>query len=235
MTLALEKERLRMLTQFIRGAAHEFRTPLTIINSSASLLSKTEEPEKRRHRVKQIEQQVFGIAQLVDRLLQMSKLEAISTLNHRPVNVSTLLASIVSEISFGKDSGPDVHLEHQPDLPPAAGDAQQLQDAFYHVIENAYRLTPHDGCIRVSTAATSEHIVVEVEDTGPGIPPEHLDKIFETFWRQDMEARTTPGFGLGLSIAQKIIHLHNGHIEVESEVGKGSLFRITLPLMPVGL
>ncbi len=230
MAIRLEKERVELLTRFIQGAAHEFRTPLTIINSSASLLARTDNEDKRHQKVQKIERQVFRIARLVDMLLQMTMLETTPSLANNPFNIRILLDSIATEMRFTRPSGAPITSEYAPNLPSVKGDAQYLQMALHHILENADRLTPPDGRINIRSYYQNHQVVVEIEDTGPGIAQEDMKHIFETFWRQDITVRSTPGFGLGLSIARKIIELHDGQITVESQPGEGSIFRVSIPV-----
>jgi signal transduction histidine kinase len=106
-----------------------------------------------------------------------------------------------------------------------------LREAVRQIVDNALRYTPDGGKIALTCGAADGNVWLEVRDTGPGIPEEDRARIFETFWREDA-AHSTPGFGLGLTIARKIIALHGGKIEVESEVNVGSVFRVVLPAAP---
>lgn len=229
--LALEKERLGLLTQFIQNATHEFRTPLAVINSSTYMLSKSETPEQHERYTKRIEEQVMRTTKLVDMLLEMVKLESQPTPVRRNVSLNFLVRSACEAYKPSPDK-PTLQIDAAPDLPHIGGDSEQLEEAIQHIVDNAVKYTPADGAIfvraRVEDAITA---VIEVEDTGIGISEAALPHIFELFWRQD-ESHTTPGLGLGLSITQKIIHMHGGKIKVKSEVGKGSLFRIVLPISP---
>ena len=105
----------------------------------------------------------------------------------------------------------------------------ELIDALKHLLDNAYRFTPTNGTITVFSEIKGDYLWVNIHDTGPGISAENLPHIFETFWRKD-EAHQTPGFGLGLPIAQRIVELFGGRIEVESKLGNGSTFSIVMPL-----
>ncbi len=226
MSLTLEKERTRLLTEFIRNASHEFRTPLSLISSSAYLIARTDDPEKRHLRAKQIEANVLRTTKLVDLLLKMVMLET-SLSERAPIDVVSLLHYLRSEILSAADAA-RIDFDVPPELPPIAGYKEHLLDALQQLIDNALRYTPASGQITVRAYAQPENVVIEVADTGIGISADALPHIFETFWRQD-EAHTTAGLGLGLSIAQKIVELQGGRIEVSSEVGQGSVFRILLP------
>jgi signal transduction histidine kinase len=115
------------------------------------------------------------------------------------------------------------------DLPVVNGYPAHLRMAIRNLIENAARYSKSDVPIFLRAFAQDADVIIEVEDEGIGISQESIGHIFETFWRSD-EAHTTPGFGLGLAITRKVVDLHGGRIEVTSEVGKGSLFRIRLPV-----
>ncbi len=226
MSLTLEKERARLLAEFIRNASHEFRTPLSIIGSSAYLMARTDDPERRRYRLEQIEASVLRTTRLVDLLLKMVMLDT-QLPNRAPVDVADVLHLLQTEILTPADAA-RIRFELASGLPTVAGYSEQLTDAVRQLVENALRYTPAEGQITVRAYPDGDSLMIEVEDTGIGISPEALPLIFETFWRQD-EAHSTPGLGLGLSIAQKIVKLHGGQIEVASAVGHGSTFRIVLP------
>jgi signal transduction histidine kinase len=118
------------------------------------------------------------------------------------------------------------------ELPPTTvyGDQARLYQLFFNIIDNAAKYTPENGKIWISLRPVNSFITVEVRDNGSGIPKEQLPHIFQRFYRvQKDRSRSTGGSGLGLSICKLIADSHGGHIEVESEVGKGSMFRIILP------
>ncbi|MBK8026861.1 MAG: sensor histidine kinase [Chloroflexi bacterium] len=104
-----------------------------------------------------------------------------------------------------------------------------LLEALKALIDNARRFGPPDGVVAVKVCTAGEFVCIAVHDQGPGIAPDQMDRIFETFWRGDA-AHTTPGMGLGLSIARRIVEMHRGTIGVESAPGAGSIFRINLPI-----
>lgn len=227
--LKLEKERRRLLTIFFENAAHEFRTPLAVINSSAYLISRFDDPERRTQKAEQITAQVQRITRLVDSLLLMTRLESNGTLASNLVDLGEILQSVCGRAESICTSGHDLRYDIAPDLPSISGDVNYLDDALQQIIDNACRFTPDGGEIEVKAANNGACIYIEIRDSGPGIPQEMLPHIFETFWRQDA-AHSTPGFGLGLPIAQRIVERHGGKISVESEVGQGTTVHISLPI-----
>lgn len=230
--LALEKEHRQLLTHFIKHATHEFRTPLTTINSSAYLIRRSGKPDYVERKTYQISEQVARITRLVDTLLLMATLEDSSTVARDPVSIHALVDFVRRRFDQAHgDCQIDrrLHIDVQPDLPPLLGDATHLENALLQLVDNACRYSEDSDEIRLSIRSTNEAILLEVRDEGPGIAPEVLPYIFETFWRED-SAHSTPGFGLGLPIARRIISLHNGKITVESVPGAGSTFTIALPV-----
>jgi PAS domain S-box-containing protein len=226
--LALERERVQLLRRFIEKASHEFRTPLSVINAAAFLMQRAYDPESRAGKVRQIEEQVQLITRLVNSLLLMARLESSSTLARSPVSMNVIFESLCHAITARYSGGPAIQCAGHPDLPPVMGDPDYLMEALRQILDNACRFSPPDSTIMVAAGADDSHIWITVRDSGPGIPEDHLPHIFDLFWRGD-EVHTTPGFGLGLPIARKIIELHGGRIDVESEIGAGSTFSISLP------
>jgi PAS domain S-box-containing protein len=227
--LALQHERVRLLQQFVESASHEFRTPLSIIRTSTYLMTRTDDEDKRRQRMTAIETQVNRMTQLVDMLLLMTRLESGTVNPYVSLRLSLIVNVVCDKLARQYEYSPTLRREGLINLPPVLGDPDDLSEALTQILDNAYRFTPADGLIRVVTGVTGNHVWIAIHDTGPGIPEDHLPHLFETFWRHD-EAHSTPGLGLGLPIAQKIVQMHGGCIEVESQVGCGSVFRILLPI-----
>ncbi len=222
---ALERERVTMLTRFVEHVAHEFRTPLSIINSSTYLLTHINNSDKQKHYQQVVEEQVMRITRLVDTLLLMTMLNAQTNMPLMITSIEHILYEITADAQT-----PELTITCEIDdiLPPLHINPEMITKALRELIDNAKRHTPKHGSIRVLAATQDHHVVITVQDTGHGIPAENLPYIFETFWRGD-QAHTTPGLGLGLAITQRIIEKHGGHIEVESTLGKGTTFTVWLP------
>jgi len=228
--LTLERERMQLLASFVQDAAHEFRTPLAVISTLAFVMARLPEEEKRRIRSDTIQAQVQRITKLVDMLLLMTRLDSGVMAEQSPVDVDKLVKAVCQKAIAQYGEEPALHYASEPDLPQVMGDADMLLEAFWQVLDNAYRNTPASGGVNVFIAAVSGHIRLVIADTGKGISSADLPSIFKTFWRQD-KARTQPGFGLGLSIVQKIVERHEGKVEVTSEVDVGTTVTITLPVL----
>lgn len=225
--IQLEKERTRVITEFIRMASHEFRTPLANINASAYLAARVSDLEKRIEKAKVIERHVAQITRLTDMMLLMTAVEVTPPVLH-PVNVGALLHELAQDFKPTPEQ-PVLKVEIAAHLPNVQGNATFLSAAVAQMLDNARRFTPPQGTVTLRAYSVDHSISIEVEDTGMGIHAQDLPYIFDTFWRHDT-AHSTPGLGLGLSITEKIVNLHSGKVHVTSEVGKGSLFRVTLPV-----
>lgn len=230
LTIALERERTRLLAQFIQNATHEFKTPLSIINSSAYLMERADQREKRSMRVTQIENQVTRIARLVDMLLKMSLLESTDTLSQIPIQIGQILTVLCHRLPDDAHNRINYSCEKPDELPTVMGSPDHLMDAIQHLLDNAQRFTPDGGTVQVRVEQIHNQVMIEVADNGPGIPLEDQQRVFETFWRED-KAHTTPGFGLGLPMARRIIELHNGNLILDSIPGEGTTLRIYLPVL----
>lgn len=226
LALTLEGERRKLLTTFIEHAMHEFRTPLSTIKISAYLAERVGDEDRAKH-LAMIEQSADRTAQLVTMMAKMTELQSADP-TFRPLFVRDLLRTIQQEWL-----AKNVILDMQaPDELPAwviQGNLPLLQEAIGALIDNARRFGTPTGKIRLGVATAEGMVIVSVQDDGPGIQPDHLPRIFETFWRADT-AHTTSGLGLGLPIALQVARLHGGDVRVESVVGQGSRFDLLVPL-----
>jgi signal transduction histidine kinase len=228
--LSLKRERIQILSKFIAQASHEFRTPLSIINTSTYLLKKTDDPLLQQQHSATIEGQVDSITTLVDELTAMARLDGIQELTTEKVDLCQMLVAVdmgrqddlqENKISIVLD------LKTRPLFVQA--DINHLQQAVDAIVDNAILFTPQDGTITIHANIKDGQALIEISDTGVGISDDDLPYIFERFSRAD-KSGTTRGFGLGLPIAKSIIELHQGSIEAQSVLGQGSTFRILLPM-----
>jgi two-component system, NtrC family, sensor kinase len=205
------------------GVAHEINTPLAIIRGNTEVLEMCLPPEHaNREEVDIIGRQTERMAKIVGNLLSFARQKSLSLNRFR---VHEVLDEILSQIGHQVDMGAiSVLREYAPDLNSVRGDADQLRQVFVNLIQNAVQAMPSGGTLRLATRPLGSGCLVEISDSGAGILPEHLEKIFTPFF-----STKDIGSGLGLSVSYGIIKDHGGDIEVESTPGLGTRFRILLP------
>ncbi|AFV76536.1 PAS domain S-box [Thermus oshimai JL-2] len=226
----LEAERLK--GEFIAAVSHELRTPLAVIMGLAELLKEEGLSPSAEESVELILESAFRLKTMVDNLLDTSRLEAGRfEVNRRPVHLAPLLRDLARSFSgVARLSGVGFSVEVE-ELPLFLADPDRVVQVVGNLLSNAFKFTPPGGEVRLSARATEEAVVLEVADTGPGIPKEDLPRLFQRYARaKNAEKRGVSGTGLGLFISKHIVEAHGGRIEVETEEGKGSRFRVILPL-----
>jgi PAS domain S-box-containing protein len=230
--LALEQERMQLLSRFIGTTSHELRTPLTIITTSLYLLRKANDPTKVDERLGIIDTQVAQLGRLVGQMHMLLRVESIND-GHvdNPVSLNKLLGKLEQNLSPSVTKKElTLELVFGDDLPNLYVDPDLLLPAVQNVFENAINYT-NAGRIRVQTSVVGNELVLTVEDTGIGISEDDLPHIFERFYKVEKEKkRTTVAAGLGLAITKRIMELCGGRIEAESHLGQGSIFRLSWPL-----
>ncbi|MFN8450154.1 MAG: PAS domain-containing sensor histidine kinase [Anaerolineae bacterium] len=230
LAIAIEHEKVNILADFIAAASHDFRTPLSVINTSAYLLNRINDPAQRSRHFKQIQDQTYHIEQLVDGLLTMSRLDRGDVFRFKPISLNLILQQIEARKRSQLDQrGLALTLDLDPALPQIEADETWLFRGIVQLIDNAIHYTPSGGEITLRTTLDNDQVIIAVSDTGIGITQEDLPNIFKRLYRGEGH-RPVGGQGLGLSIAAKIIEAHQGNIEVESRVGFGSTFRVLLPI-----
>ncbi|MER3399538.1 MAG: hypothetical protein C4313_00135 [Thermoflexus sp.] len=233
-----EVEADRAKAEFISTVSHELRTPMTSIKGYADLLlmgSAGPLSEMQRRFLQIIKANADRLKLLVDDLLDISRIESGRLqLDLRPVPLEAVVEVVVASLKARIDEkGQHLEIDLPAFLPPVLADKDRLVQILMNLVSNAHKYTPEGGQITLRARLQGPQIQVEVSDTGIGIPPEALPRIFERFYRvDDPRVQETPGTGLGLSIVKALVEMHGGRIEVESEVGRGSTFRFTLPIAP---
>jgi len=227
--LALEKERTMLMSRFIQDASHEFRTPLSVISSSIYLFLRVKTPEQRQAYAQHILSQVQNITVLLDSLVLLTQLDGCQSLDIHTVDLNALVKTVTSALQEDAQAKQiTLRASLDADLKPISAHAIYLNEALRAVLHNAIRYTPDNGAVTIQTYRRDTHIIIDIQDSGIGMSEDVIPHIFERFYRLD-KAHSTRGLGLGLSIAQKIMRLHGGGIEVESKAGEGSTFRLCLP------
>ena len=232
-TLARLEAAFEQLRRFTADASHELRTPLTGMRSVGEVaLQRSLSAQEYREVIGSMLEEVDRLTRLVENLLLLTRAEAgripltrtVVDVGELIVNVSDSLRVLAEE----KDQAWSVDVATRV---TAACDAGILRLGVTNLVYNAIKYTPHKGAIRIATSRTAAgDVLIEVQDTGPGIPPADRERIFQRFYRvDDARARETGGIGLGLAIARWAVEANGGRIDLESEGGRGAMFRIVLP------
>ncbi len=221
-------DKLSSVGELVAGVAHELNNPLAAVLGFSELMLAGEVPDNIREDLTRVHQEAVRCRKVVQNLLSFAR--------HTPfekklVSINDLLDSALELKSYQlRVDNITVHEELSRALPPTVADGQQLQQVFVNLINNAHdaiRSRGEPGTITVRTCHRNDRIVIEVEDTGPGIPAADLRRIFDPFFTTK---RTGEGTGLGLSLAYGLIKEHDGDIHVESTPGKGATFTVELPI-----
>ncbi len=218
--------------EFVSNVSHEFRSPLASIKAAVETLEDgaLDEPEAAKDFVGRIHKDTDRLISLADHLLELSKLESGQIpLELHPVKLAPLLEEVCD--SFGRqaeEKGVSILVEVQDDLPRLMAHEDYLRQVLANLLENAVKFTPEGGEIRALAESRPPVVEVQVRNTGPGIPREHLPHVFERFYKAD-RSRHDGGTGLGLAIVKHMVQLLGGEVGVESEEGRGTAFSFTIP------
>lgn len=230
----------RMKSEFVSTVSHELRTPMTSIKGYADLMLMNVAgamSDQQRRYLKIIKNNADRLSMLVNDLLDISRIETGKTeLELKPIDVSQIVQQVVDGHLRGRiqheEKPIEVITEIAPSLPLVNADHARLTQILTNLLDNAFHYTPDNGCITVSVAANGDSVAISIADTGIGIAEENLNKIFDRFFRaSDDDVQRVAGTGLGLAIVRSLVEMHDGKINVESEVGQGSVFTIHLPLI----
>jgi heavy metal sensor kinase len=232
-TLARLERSFAHLRRFTADASHELRTPLTALRSVGEVgLRGSRSAEDYREVIGTMLEEADRLSRLADDLLLLARAETgQAQLRFEPVDLSALAEEVSERLSVLAEERRQT-LETRVDGPViVSGDRPTLRQALLNLVDNAIKYSPEATRVLVRVGSDSDGAWVEVMDEGPGIPPEDRDRIFERFYRIDASrSRGMGGTGLGLSLVKGIAEAHAGHVELETEKGRGSVFRIVLPL-----
>jgi len=232
----------RIRRDFVANISHELRTPL----ASTKLMVETlqaiieDDPQAARDFLRRIDTEIDGLTQLVRELLELSRIESGQVkLYLRSVDLRELVEQAAERMKpQAERSGLDLSItlrSSEDSFPQALADPDRLIQVLINLIHNAIKFTPVGGSIKLSVERFgADKLVVKVADTGVGIPPDDLTRVFERFYKVD-KARTgaEAGTGLGLAIAKHVIQAHSGEVWVESDFGAGSTFFFTIPVLSI--
>lgn len=219
-------DRLAALGQLTAGLAHELRNPLGTIKASSEMLARSLPPgdEIARELAGFINTEVDRTNSLITRFLQFARP---LTIKRQPADLTATIDAAAIRIERHNPPFPvSIYRNYAPDIPPFPLDAELMERVFYNLILNACQASPPDSAVTVKTRLLDGTAEIAIIDRGSGIEPKNLESIFNPFFTTKSE-----GVGLGLAIVAKIVDEHGGTINVESEPGRGSIFRVHLPLV----
>jgi two-component system phosphate regulon sensor histidine kinase PhoR len=226
--------RLQLIRRdFVANVSHELKTPLTsIVGYTETLLVEDQDAEMRRSFLQVVHDNAYRMQRLVDDLLDLARLESGAwTPNLEPVDLAAVGHEVWTHFA-ARDEAADIRFEVDvPGNAPVTADREALRHILTNLFDNARRHTPSGGQVTLRARRREDVVLVEVADTGSGIPAEHRQRVFERFYRVDPgRSRQEGGTGLGLSIVKHFVEAHGGAIEIESGLGRGTTVRIRLPV-----
>lgn len=218
---------------FVSNVSHELRTPLASLKALAETLQTgaLEDPAAAKRFLKQMEIEIDNLTQMVQEFLDLSRIESgRATFNRQPIDPHALITRAVERMALQAErSGLTIDIEDRGPVPSVNGDAKRIESVLTNLLHNAIKFTPPGGKIIVTAYQDNNEVVFSIQDTGVGIAPDDLARIFERFYKAD-QSRSGGGTGLGLSIARHTVEVHGGRIWAESAPGQGSIFYFSLPL-----
>ena len=240
----------RLKSEFVSTVSHELRTPWTTIKALTRLLMREGlEEKKRREYVETISVECDRQIDFVLNLLDLSRIEGgVLRVTHERVEVDEVISSVVkSEARSAEKRQHELRIEPPPEVPPVCADPKELRRVLSNIVENAIKYTPDGGRIILSAREEDSHVAISVTDNGRGIPAEDMPILFDKFHRgrpathsaavaegttnaEFLEDADVSGVGLGLYLARNVMERMGGRISVDSEVGRGSTFKLHLPL-----
>jgi two-component system phosphate regulon sensor histidine kinase PhoR len=220
--------------EFVSSVSHEMKAPLSSIRAYVELLAdgEAEDESTREEFLGVINSQADRLQRLVENLLNIARIEAgVVAVNKAPLSLNELLQEAMSVM---QPQAEKKQITLTGDLSPlylgVLADRDMLLQGAINLLSNAVKYTPHGGTVTLRSRLNDQEVVFEVCDTGVGLSPEDCQRVFEKFYRVKKDRDMAPGTGLGLALVKHIVEdVHNGRIEVESELGKGSTFRVILP------
>ncbi len=217
--------------RFLSDASHELRTPASVIKSQCDVtLSKARTPDEYHEALRAIAGAADRMTDLIHRILEVSRLDSQPFISMQAeFNIMDGLQNVIKLLSPSASSrGIEIRLHGRPVT--VEGDPEKLTEVFLNIVDNAVKYNRPGGRVDIDVSVQENWAVVTVTDTGIGLTDPEREKIFDRFYRVETSRSVVPGSGLGLSIARAVVEAHHGRIEVDSELEKGSRFRVFLPI-----
>jgi signal transduction histidine kinase len=221
----------RLYGEVLSTVSHELKTPLMSIRGFAQMIRDGDvDGEEGRDFAKEIYENAVRLSTYVERMLQeQSVSNGGESLDMRDVRIRPMVDQVIRQLRTGTPNHELVN-DVSDDAPNVSGDPDKIMQILINLVSNAVKYSPRGGVVRVTAQPSDRWLELRVSDSGVGIPPEARSRIFDRFFRvSSFETKGIPGTGLGLSIVKGLVELHGGRIWVESEIGRGSTFHVTLP------
>ena len=217
---------------FTRALVHELKTPLTPVLASSELLVSELHEEPYLSLAKNIHHGAANLNRRIDELLDLARIETgMLEVNPKAVDARQLLLAIAEDMkAMVTSNGQSLTVNIPPSMSPVWADEERLRQIVLNLMINASKFTPEGGKIILRAEEKNSSLVVEVEDTGPGIPKEEQKQLFQPYHRRLADRENLGGLGLGLALCKYLVQLHGGQIWVQSEIGQGSNFGFSIPL-----
>jgi PAS domain S-box-containing protein len=224
-------------SDFVSMVAHEIKSPMNSVLALVKVIQDRlagDVTEKQLEILGRVSEKIKGLSDLAADLLDLARIESgLIALEKEKLQVASLLSDQVAfHQTRAQSKNIQLSLETPPDLPPILVNKRAIEEVIANLLTNAIKYTPQGGKVSVSAGAEKDYVHIVVKDTGFGIAPEDLKRVFERFYRvKNDQTRFITGTGLGLAIVKSIVDAHNGLIKVESQIGQGSTFHVDLPIM----
>jgi two-component system NtrC family sensor kinase len=227
------KELDRIKSEFVTTVSHDLRSPLTSILGYIELIERAGEiNEQQQEFINRVQSSVQQISLMISDLLDLGRIEAGLDTTKVTISIEDIVKEIYESVLGAADAaGVDLHLRVDGEMGKVFGDPIRLRQMLANLLDNAIKYTQSGGTISFSAKAEVDQVIIELTDTGPGIPQSDLPQLFDRFFRGSNVPDDVPGTGLGLAIVKSILDNHNGRIWVESNEGEGSSFSVVLPLV----
>ncbi|MGE5629303.1 MAG: ATP-binding protein [Solirubrobacterales bacterium] len=218
-------------SQFVTNVTHELKTPLTSIKGFSETLKYVDDKETRDKFLSIINEEADRLTRLIDDILVLAHIESTKIIKNEIVNINKIIDDVILLVKNNADKKGIKIFKEGMLLPDIKGDSDRFKQMLINLVDNAIKYSGENTCVNILTEMDNNNCIISVKDNGTGIAKEHLDRLFERFYRVDKaRSREQGGTGLGLAIVKHIVKSLNGTIDVESTLGKGSTFTVKIPL-----
>jgi two-component system NtrC family sensor kinase len=227
------KELDNIKNEFVHTVSHDLRSPLTAILGYVELIERVGEINaQQKDFIRRVQTSVQNITELINALLELGRIEAGFDQKKEPVPIPMIVQYAVDGLQHQfEQKGHEVIVDMHDHLPPVFGNPVRLRQMINNLLENAIKYTPDGGQVFVRARAEGDQIILQIQDTGVGIPPADQPYIFDKLYRASNVPMDSKGTGLGLAIVKSIVENHEGRLWFDSNLGRGTTFTVVLPAL----